>query len=114
MSLIWIPICEVDESKREWPARDETKLASLIAWFQERLREIPEEYRELAECAIETVGDDYDGGRSCAELIIGYWREETEAEAAEREAAELAALARRKAFEIEMLQARLRELDKQA
>lgn len=64
----------------DWP--ETTKLAAFRQWLADAEAKIPEEYRSTATIEIDSIGG-YEGEHH-AEVIIAYWRPETDDEMAER------------------------------
>ena len=67
------------------PFSYDTKLVDVIAWFQQKLEEIPEQYRANAVCEIGSTGG-YEGSTYWT-IEITYDRPETASERGERIAA---------------------------
>lgn len=65
-----------------WPCPYQTTLVDLISWFEAKLAEIPEEYRNVATCEIDSVRSWED--THYAQIEISYRRPETDAEMADR------------------------------
>ncbi|WP_428491629.1 hypothetical protein [Rhodopila sp.] len=72
------------------------KLGDVIMWFQEKLKSVPLEYREIAEVEFNT--DEYS-----TSIRITYERPETAEERAEREGREKADLERHRLKELDTL-----------
>lgn len=61
------------------------KLEETVIWLQDKLAEIPEEYRSAAKIEIDSVGSYED--THYASVSISYWRPPTDAEIEERNSA---------------------------
>jgi hypothetical protein len=71
----------VEQYDGEWPPKD---AAGFMAWFQERLDDVPPEHRATARIELDTTRSYED---SYAAIEISYTRMETDEEEAEREQA---------------------------
>ena len=74
-----INVCDVEQYDGGWPTRNTPSLlVDVIAWFSNKLAEIPEQYRADARCEIDAVSG-YEG-ESYAHIEISYERPETDKE----------------------------------
>ena len=51
-----VTVFNAERYEAGWPFDCDAKLVDIIEWFTEKLEEIPEEYREEAECDISSEG----------------------------------------------------------
>lgn len=82
---ITVEVCNLEQYDGDWPTSDcPSTLMGAIAWFNNKLAEIPEEYRATARCEIASTG----GWEGChyGHIEINYQRLETKEEAACRQA----------------------------
>ena len=77
---IKVEVFNEEQYDGEWPSENG---AEFIAWFQEKLESIPQEFRGSAKIELDSVSG-YEGS-SYASIEIYYYRPETEEEAKVRE-----------------------------
>jgi hypothetical protein len=78
---VYVKVWEVEQFEADFPSYD-AKLVDVIAMLQQKLLEIPDEYRDVAECEIDSKAG-YEGSTT-ALITIRYERPETAEEVAER------------------------------
>lgn len=99
-----VSVFDGEQYDGSWPSPEyESKLVDVIAWFETILETIPEEYRDVARCRIDSASG-YEGSHY-GHIEIEYYRPETDAEMARRIAAEKAAAAEREAQDLATLRA---------
>ena len=91
-------ICKVIEQYNgDWPPEEATEA---IAWFQNKLKDVPGEFRSTARIEIDSTSR-YDS--TYATIEIGYVRPETDEEEAQREKQSAAQADRNRANEMRLL-----------
>lgn len=83
---ITIKTFDAEQYDGDFPFSYDTRLTDVISWFQQKLEEIPSEYRGSAVCEISSTGG-YESSHY-ATIRIEYTRPETAEECADRKAAE--------------------------
>lgn len=99
-----VTVFDKEQYDGEWP---DGRLVDVIAWFQAKLAEVPEEYRAEARCEIDSASG-YEGSHY-GHIAISYTRAETDEEMTAREtrkAANRAACEQRELAALRALQAK--------